>query len=917
MSRFLLACVGAFVSLFMLAAPAAHADAPINPNIKEALYHLPIPGIQKALDDLFKALKQGQSGGYAAKTTVDVPGVGKFPLQLYFFGKNEKQALLLVVDRTIATPKVFNNRAWKQLAGASMSDPIFSLSTVDFALTVKDMPADFQKVVADSYYNVQALQFTSGFQVAARLKLAGQMKSILEKGLNFPATDFTMRAGVVVPVPTDAAGSAALAAELAADMKNIDKVLKDQPDFFVELQPKPGTKVDGPMGMAGMTLTDPTVSLNSKLTLGFKGNVITGGTTYITFFETPLTPEGAMDLADFQFGFATQTMTFSQMSALAMALQTPQVKGGSFIKGIDKYRDQLKQFQNALQVFEITNPNKIGAYKFGDPNHPFPPKAAFNLVVMGPLASMTDSNGKTIQGPYMNAVGDARVLQQKMGSGRLTISESGLHSLMSAGLNLKIGPLGKTGITMRASADIDSKAQQLLVHGNAFGRTLDASLDPYKLSIDSPATCATPFSLSEKLDIKPTLDLAGLMDALPGVNVDPSKLPNCIGEDLKKAYTWVSSTGSSLGGFTANQANAELKKIADAEAAAAKAAADAEAAAAKAAQDAAAAAAKAAQDAYNQAKDAAREAANNASNGAMNAFRDAGNAFKKLGKKKKHKKGPDPRFAESVFDWDYYYDRRPDVVRAGVDLATFWHDTSFQGGDQGSPEFSARYYLDRYNDVKAVCGNDLQCALQHWLDEGIEEGRQGSADFSVYDYVRRYSDVRQAFGPENYADALDHWINNGEDEGRNGRPASTVAGPITGPKMVGGDGGVPWSDLDVACAPGQYVTGFRLLTGRHVDSVQFQYNHSTWGEVHGAQGKTPNVEVLLNPGEYIARVDYRFDALLDAIGFVTNQGRGFGLFGGDGTFASYGMNPGEKLGCMWGRAGSSIDRIVLTPTGPR
>ncbi len=211
MTRFLAARMLA-CALFLLAMPAAYADAPINPNIKEALYHLPVPGIKGALDDLFKALKQGESGGYAAKTTAKIPGVGDIPLQLYFFGKDEKQALFLVVDKTIATPKVFNNRAWKQLAGATMRDPIFVLSTVDFMLTVKDMPADFGKVVADSYYNVQALQFTSGFQVAAHLALDGQLKGVIAKGLNFPSTDFTMRAGVVIPVPTDAAGSAALAA---------------------------------------------------------------------------------------------------------------------------------------------------------------------------------------------------------------------------------------------------------------------------------------------------------------------------------------------------------------------------------------------------------------------------------------------------------------------------------------------------------------------------------------------------------------------------------------------------------------------------------------------------------------------------------------------------------------------------------
>src|SRR3569623_63903 len=86
------------------------------------------------------------------------------------------QALLLVGDRELGLPPVFNNKAWNMLEGAALSDPIFSFSTVDFALDVRDMPADFRKVVADSYFNVSSLNFTSGFQVASKIKLSGSMK---------------------------------------------------------------------------------------------------------------------------------------------------------------------------------------------------------------------------------------------------------------------------------------------------------------------------------------------------------------------------------------------------------------------------------------------------------------------------------------------------------------------------------------------------------------------------------------------------------------------------------------------------------------------------------------------------------------------------------------------------------------------
>lgn len=869
---------------------------PINANLKDALYHLPIAGIKTALDSLFGALKKGESGGYAAKTAVDVPGLGSVPLQMYFFGKDEKQALLLVVNKTLSLPPVFNNHTWKKLEGASLSDPIFSVSTVDFLLGVSDMPADFQKVIASSYYNVSALSFTSGFQVASRINLGAAMKTVIGKGLGFSSDDFTLRAGLVIPVPSDPASSAQLAAEIAADMKNVDKVLKDQPNFFVEFQPKPGTVIT-PMGMSSLKLTDSTISLDYKLTLGFKGNIILpSGKKFITFFYTPLTPEGAMDFSDYQFGFTAQTATEKDLIELNLAMATPKAPGGSFVKGIDKYRDQLNTYLNAFTVFEIRNPNTVGDYVFGDKNKPFPPKGVFNLLILGPTASESDSTGGTISGPYFRAAGNVRVLQQTLGTVKLTIGDSGLHGLATAALSLKLGPLGKTGINMTASADVTHDKQSILVHGNALGRELDASLTPNNLVINSPATCATPFSLSESVSFQPVPDLSALMDALGGVNVDPAKISGCLGNDLKKAYQWVSTTGASLGGYTAQQATADLKKITDAEAAAAQAA----------------------QAAYNQAKDLARNKANQAQNAAMNSFRAADNAFKKLGgKKKKHHSGPDPRFAESVFDWDYYYDHAPDVVAAGVDLATHWTTNGFLEGRQGALEFNARFYLARYPDVQQQCGGDLMCALNHWLNEGMDEGRQGSADFSVTSYLDRYPDLRAAFGASGYQDAIDHWVNYGQDEGRDPSPQLSATGPVSGGKLAGGTGGNPWSDRYNVCSGDQYVTGFFMHNGSSIDSVQFQYSNGQYGPLYGRQGRDFTVNVTLPPGEYFVRVDYAAGSRVDKLQFTTNLGRVFGPWGGGSFNGSYTVTPGQKLGCMFGRAGGAIDQLVFSSTGPR
>ena len=217
--------------------------------------------------------------------------------------------------------------------------------------------------------------------------------------------------------------------------------------------------------------------------------------------------------------------------------------------------------------------------------------------------------------------------------------------------------------------------------------------------------------------------------------------------------------------------------------------------------------------------------------------------------------------------------------------------------------------------MRQACGKDLQCALHHWLDDGIEEGRQGSPDFSVADYLDRYPDLQKTLGKQNYADALDHWLNSGKDEGRDGRPESGEDGPVSGPQHAGGDGGSPWYDK----CKGQYVDGFRLRYGGTVDKVQFHYSRSGWQQPHGYAGNRPDmVNVMLHDGEYIVSVSYASGSRIDSLSFKTNTGRTFGPYGGHGSNnRTYTVTPGEKLGCMSGRSGSSIDRLLFSSTGLR
>ncbi len=750
MNRVFVAAVAVFLSLLVFHLPAqAQTGPPVNAYLREAVNLIPIPGVQGAVSDMFASLKPMPGGGYVARKTI-----ASTPLQLYVYGDSDRQAIFLVVNAKVSMPAVFNSKAWRQFAGSSLIDPIFSLATIDFTLQTKDMPSDFQQTIANSYFNVDSLDFKSGFQVATKVSISGIMKTALEVGMGLPAQNWTMRAGVSLPTPTDRSGQAALATSILADLKNFNP--KDLPEFYVELQPAPGTIINGPLGMNGLKLSDSTFFANNQGAIGYKGNfIIPSGKKFISFFETPIAPSGALDLLDFKFGLAAQSITLEEYVNLGLSMNSPKLPGGSFLKNIAQVRDKLALVTKPLSVFQLRNPMPVPEYTFGDKNKPFPPLSAFNILVLGPMATEDDDSCTKpadgvaqailgsdckVRGPLLKLVGNATVLGLEVGSMKVLMNENGLSSQASAGLMLKLGPLGKQGISMASKARVTKNVQSIEMKGNFLGRVLTASLDPNQLMVRSPATCLTPFAISMDAPIQANVNLAGLLDSLPGVNVDPTQITGCYGEDLKKALQWVSSTGQGLGGYTANAANAELKKIDDA-----------------------------AKAEYNRVKDVARDSAQKLTNDAAKAFADAGNWFKRIGKKK-HKKGPDNKFAASVFDWDYYYDARPDVLKAGVDLATHWRNSGFNEGSPGSFEFSAAYYLGRYPDLMQYCKGGYACALDHWLFHGIDEGRQGSPGFNVMAYLNRYPDLQKAFGNRNYSDALNHWLTYGKDEGRVGSP---------------------------------------------------------------------------------------------------------------------------------------------------
>ena len=864
----------------------AHAQSmpEITPSLKKMLGGLPIAGLKDDVQGMVGALKQTSCGGGLTGCYATQSG----PIQLYFFtSKQAQQTFLLVIDKKMTMPPLLKDNVQKAMGGTSLASPIISISTTDYALDIAKMPPALQKVVRDSYFNVGSLEFSSGVQLAARANLGGAIRLAMES-IGVRADQLTMRAAVVMPIPTDLAGGAGTGIGLADAVSHGDTMKQAgakaaMPEAFVEFQFAPNAKL--PLTMPAMNLTDATFFLNNVLTFGYKGNAAYKGLSdkkILVQFQTPLDPAGAMDLLDFQFRMATPaSFTMEDAARVMVAMATPDVRlakyGGGFIRNIESYKDVLLGVTKALSVFQFKNPHPV-EYRFGDSTKPWPddPKY-FNIVVLGPLAE---------EGPMMKLAGDTVILGQKMGWLDASAGRSGLHGVAGEAITLKLGPLGKTRIKFEAKADVDKGSQDISLKGNFMGQAVNVIMSGSTLTIDVPPSCANPFEIKTKVSIQASTNIADVFEGQGGANVDPTKIGGCVGKQLEAALNKIAGEYKSLGGYTAGQANQALKQMTGF-----------------------------GSKSYEQAKDKARDVANKTSNGATQAFNDAGNAFKRIGKKKKHKKGPDPKFAGSVFDWDYYYDNNPDLADAKVDLAQHWRDVGFKEGRQGSPEFSAKYYWSRYTDVQKLCPNrDLQCALQHWLDYGLYDGRQGSANFSIASYLNRYADLRRTFGQYNYEDAFDHWFNIGEDEGRKGHPDSTFNGPVSGPTRAGGGGGGAWSDADFC--DGQHVTGFRVNNGKTVDRLQFRYPNG-WAPPQGGNNGF-NADVTLPKGDYIVQVNYRNGSRLDSVAFVSNRGKTYGPYGGGGgSPGTYTVTPGEKLGCMSGRAGNSIDQLIFSSTGPR
>ena len=125
-----------------------------------------------------------------------------------------------------------------------------------------------------------------------------------------------------------------------------------------------------------------------------------------------------------------------------------------------------------------------------------------------------------------------------------------------------------------------------------------------------------------------------------------------------------------------------------------------------------------------------------------------------------------------LFDADFYAERNPDVVAAGVDLAKHYALSGWKEHRNPSVEFSTRRYLEANPDVAAAGINPLL----HYIDRGKAEGRQihyveeeaqievirDSGLFDADYYLATYTDIQPP--PQ---DPIRHYCEFGWHEGRN------------------------------------------------------------------------------------------------------------------------------------------------------
>ncbi len=133
-----------------------------------------------------------------------------------------------------------------------------------------------------------------------------------------------------------------------------------------------------------------------------------------------------------------------------------------------------------------------------------------------------------------------------------------------------------------------------------------------------------------------------------------------------------------------------------------------------------------------------------------------------------------------TFDAKFYADKYPDLKKAfGYDTDALWNHYIKYGmkeGRQGSAVFSLSYYKSKYTDLRNAFGDNDNLYLIHFAQFGINEKRQASENFDAKYYSQRYDDLSRKYGSDSKA-YYTHYMQFGYNEKRAG--AANLNNPVT------------------------------------------------------------------------------------------------------------------------------------------
>ncbi|MCM1057170.1 MAG: hypothetical protein NC517_06135 [Firmicutes bacterium] len=122
-----------------------------------------------------------------------------------------------------------------------------------------------------------------------------------------------------------------------------------------------------------------------------------------------------------------------------------------------------------------------------------------------------------------------------------------------------------------------------------------------------------------------------------------------------------------------------------------------------------------------------------------------------------------------VFDARYYADKYADLKAAfGYDEKALYQHYLTYGTKEGrtmSPVLDVAAYRAAYSDLEAAFGDDWDAYVEHYLTFGIKEHRTEGILFDPLAYAEAYPDIKEAFGDDVEA-IIRHYLTFGINEGR-------------------------------------------------------------------------------------------------------------------------------------------------------